>query len=165
MTPMQAGVALLILAAAFAQPASVSAQQSPDRATVSQIYSGQKRLPDFAGRDRKYRDFRTRIINGIKAGPNFAGHYSLIIFGCGASCRSVVLADVTSGRLYDFPLSGEEFPALDLKFKPNSRDVIAHWEDSERCMRELLTWTGSSFTRAGAKDVGDRQVCSDVYDR
>ena len=37
------------------------------------VYNGPKQLPDFAGRDRPYRNYRTRIRNGIQAGPNFAG--------------------------------------------------------------------------------------------
>lgn len=154
-----------IFAAVLTLPTLTLAHPAADRATVSEIYNGPPQFPDFTGRDRKYRDYRTRIVNGMKSGPNFAGHYSFIIFGCGAGCRSVLFGDNKTGRVHSFPLGGEDNMYLDLKFKKDSRAVLAYWEDNERCMRELLTWTGSDFTRSGADDIGGRQVCSAAYSK
>src|SRR5947207_11340321 len=39
----------------------------------SEIYRAPPRMPSFDGRDKEFRMFRTRIQNGIKEGPNFAG--------------------------------------------------------------------------------------------
>ncbi|WP_135417915.1 hypothetical protein [Methylobacterium nonmethylotrophicum] len=158
MMRMRAGFVVLITA--LMAPFSLSAQPALDRTPVSEVYTGPKRLPDFSGSDREYRSYRSRIVEGIKAGPNFAGQYSLIVFGCGTGCRLVMLADVKTGQQYKFPLGGEDDMYLDLKFNISSRTVFAQWENRERCMRELLTWTGSSFARTGAKDIGASEKCS-----
>src|SRR5262245_33590984 len=34
------------------------------------------------------RNYRTAIRSGMKSGPNFAGHYTLVVWGCGTSCSS-----------------------------------------------------------------------------
>ena len=64
-------------------------------------------MPDFRGRDRAYAMLRTRIRDGAKAGPNFAGYLALVEIGCGAGRRVVRVVDVRTGRVLDFPLGGE----------------------------------------------------------
>jgi hypothetical protein len=54
--------------------------------TIKTKYSAKVILPDFKGRDREFNRFRTRIRNGMKEGPNFASHYSLVQIGCGTGC-------------------------------------------------------------------------------
>src|SRR5271157_5772624 len=60
---------------------------------VSNVYVGKVRLPDFRGRDKKSSMFRTRIIEGMGDGANFAGKYNVIQIGCGTGCRSYPVAD------------------------------------------------------------------------
>jgi hypothetical protein len=69
-----------------------------DRYPVSEVYRGPARMPDFQGRDRDAKDYRTRIRNGIKEGANFAGRYKVIQFGCGTGCAFVYVADVSTGK-------------------------------------------------------------------
>ena len=38
-----------------------------------EVYRGPIRYPDFQGRDRNYRSCRTRIVEAMRDGPNFAG--------------------------------------------------------------------------------------------
>jgi hypothetical protein len=72
------------------------------RASLSKIFqlppciAGQLRMPDFLGRDRNYATYRTRIAEGIKVGPNFAGRYAFIEIGCGTGCRFAFVADVST---------------------------------------------------------------------
>jgi hypothetical protein len=54
---------------------------------VLSIYRGKVRLPDFKRRDKQFSLFRTRIIEGIRDGANFAGKYSVVQIGCGTGCR------------------------------------------------------------------------------
>src|SRR2546423_8261349 len=46
--------------------------------------------------------FRTRLREGAKEGVNFAGHYTLVEWGCGAGCLDVGIIDVKTGTVY-FP--------------------------------------------------------------
>ena len=46
--------------------------------------------------------FRTAIRTGAKDGPNFAGHYTIIRWGCGSDCRQFAIVDARTGAVY-FP--------------------------------------------------------------
>jgi hypothetical protein len=39
-----------------------------------------------------------------KVGPNFAGHYIVVQWGCGTSCVMMVIVDALTGKIYDIPL-------------------------------------------------------------
>jgi hypothetical protein len=47
--------------------------------------------------------FQTVIRKGADEGPNFAGHYTVVIWGCGTSCAQFVIVDASSGTVYDPP--------------------------------------------------------------
>jgi hypothetical protein len=127
------------------------------------VYKGVKKLPDFQGRDKEFASFRTRIRDGIKHGPNFAGHVSLIVFGCGSGCSEVFAADVTTGQVYGFPLGGEDNPYLHLAYKAGSRLVTAHWMKDDRCVRQKLLWEEDGFAASAVSDVGDQEVCDALW--
>ena len=40
-------------------------------------------------------------------GPNFAGHYFAIRWGCGSQCVSMAIVDAKTGMVYDPPLSAK----------------------------------------------------------
>nr|WP_315218414.1 hypothetical protein [uncultured Flavobacterium sp.] len=76
--------------------------------------------------------YKSRITEGYNAGKiDFAGHYILIIWGCGTGCISGAMVDIRDGKVYDIPLdeetayygcySEEDERAL---YKPNSRLFI-----------------------------------------
>lgn len=46
------------------------------------------------------RMFRTAIRYGAKMGPNFAGHFTIVFWGCGAGCISLAIVDANSGDVY-----------------------------------------------------------------
>jgi hypothetical protein len=50
-------------------------------ATVS---TAEPRSPRFVGHDA--RSYRTVILEGSAKGVNFAGHYTIVHWGCGSSC-------------------------------------------------------------------------------
>jgi hypothetical protein len=41
----------------------------------------------------------------VSEGPDFAGRYALVTWGCGTWCWNVVIADVVAGRVYDAPFA------------------------------------------------------------
>ena len=89
--------------------------QSSQAMPMDRIYRGPIVLPDFKGRDKAFANYRTRISEEMKTGPNFAGHYALVIIGCGTACRFAYVADVSTGQVYDFPYGGEENYDMDLR--------------------------------------------------
>ncbi len=74
--------------------------------------------------------FRTRLREGSKAGVNFAGHFSLVGWGCGTGCMSVAVINAKTGAVY-FPKELYAFGVWlfsddgeVLTFKPDSRLLI-----------------------------------------
>ncbi|MBI1761863.1 MAG: hypothetical protein HYR56_10545 [Acidobacteria bacterium] len=47
--------------------------------------------------------FRTRLREGAKLPPNFAGHYRLVRWGCGAECMVGALVDLRTGQVFKPP--------------------------------------------------------------
>jgi len=52
---------------------------------------------------RKDRMYRTRLTEAAKEKPNFAGHYILTAWGCGAGCLMGAVIDANTGKVYGFP--------------------------------------------------------------
>ncbi|MGE8127680.1 hypothetical protein ACQKQD_11945 [Methylobacterium sp. NPDC080182] len=146
--------------AAPSAPTVATQPKAPDFAAYAVApYRGPIGLPDFRGRDRQHASYRTRILAGAKAGPNFAGHLTLVPIGCGAGCVFVPVVDVQTGRVFDSPLGGEDQLSLDMKYQVNSRLIAARYIAEDRCKFEEIVWTGSSFQRGAVKDLGEREVC------
>lgn len=129
------------------------------------IYHGPRHAPNFTGAGRKFWPFRTSIRSGFSEGRQFAGHYVLFATGCGAGCRGVTLGDLTSGRIYDFPLGGEENYMLQFKVVPFSRLAKVSWEilgdTGTKCVFEDVILTANTFThRRTAVKVGN---CPEWY--
>jgi hypothetical protein len=58
------------------------------------------------------RQFRTVLKGGAAMGPNFAGAYTVVIWGCGTSCQTGAMIDGRTGRVRPLPQSlarGAEF--------------------------------------------------------
>ena len=50
--------------------------------------------------DPMAREYRTVIRSQMRLGPNFAGHYRVVVWGCGSSCAMFAAVDLNSGRVY-----------------------------------------------------------------
>ncbi|HLL74902.1 MAG TPA: hypothetical protein VK421_06520 [Pyrinomonadaceae bacterium] len=51
-------------------------------------------------RTRRDRRYRTRLREGAAEGPNFAGRYTLVYWGCGTGCAEVAVVDAKTGLVY-----------------------------------------------------------------
>lgn len=71
---------------------------------VSEEFEGFPALPDFPSSPEML-EFATVINNGSKTGPNFAGHYTIIEWGCGSNCQSGVVVNAEGGAIYNLPIS------------------------------------------------------------
>jgi hypothetical protein len=69
---------------------------------VSTVYKGPHAPVDLSS-NPEARAYRTRLREGAKKPPNFAGHYVLVDWGCGTQCTVYMMVDVRNGRVFDAP--------------------------------------------------------------
>lgn len=69
--------------------------------TVVNLYKGIPAKIDLTS-NRHAKEFRTVLREGAKKGSNFAGHYTLVEWGCGSSCQSHAIIDTKNGKVF-FP--------------------------------------------------------------
>jgi hypothetical protein len=99
-----APVALLVLLATrggSAGGATPADPYTPEQFPVAVVFKGKPASPILKSKEALL--FRTRIREGAKSGPNFAGHYTLISWGCGTSCQQYALVDAVNGHVFDLP--------------------------------------------------------------
>jgi len=89
------------------------------------VYQGILKKPDFTSNPES-KMFITRIQKGCENGINFAGHYTLIYWGCGTACQYGVLVDRKTGIIYDGYTS-----SLGSEFKKESKYIIFNTGDEE----------------------------------
>src|SRR5690349_16279502 len=77
-------------------------------------YKGEPAPVNFASH-KDARTFRTRLREAAPTGPNFAGHMTIVLWGCGTSCQMVALIDARDGRV---------------AFGPNASLGAKYWLDS-----------------------------------
>jgi hypothetical protein len=155
----------LVFAAIFALAlsSSASADTFSDHPATDVMKKSEKIfLPQFNGRDAAYRNFRTRITNGLKEGPNFAGHFALIGIGCGTSCLFAYVADARTGEVLSFPYGGEENYEMRLEYRLESRLVRVTWADldSGACVTHEIVWTGAAFDLIGETRTKRENFCN-----
>jgi len=90
-------------------------------------FSGKPVATVIAGEQARY--YRTRIRLGAKDGPNFAGHYTVVTWGCGSGCLWFAVVDARTGRVYFNPKAANvsTVPSQDedsLQFRIDSRLVV-----------------------------------------
>lgn len=87
--------------------------------------------------------YRTRISEGAQEPPNFAGHYTIVTWGCGASCKGLAIVDARNGQVYTPPevyaviqMPSQENKAL--QYRVDSKlMIIEGWRVSARS-RQML---------------------------
>jgi hypothetical protein len=144
------------------------AQLSPrDAAAFSRYavaeYAGPIVRPDFNGRDRSARMFRTRVLDGVSEGPVFAGRLAVALFGCGTDCSMGYVIDVSTGRVFPLPVGGENQPDLSLLYVKDSALMRANWNSApadtttNHCVYQDFVWTGAAFRPLPSRD--DSRPC------
>lgn len=126
---------------------------------MDRAYTGPLVMPDFKGRDKNYSNYRTRITKGMQKGPNFAGHYTIIVIGCGLGCRFAFVGDVATGRVHPFPHGGEEHFMMILDYSVTSNEVAVRWETPHGCLQENIVWDGANFTSKAFRWIAPRKEC------
>ncbi len=130
----------------------IAAEANPPRFEdypATEIFKGSPAAPKLRGPGDRL--FRTKIREGAAKGPNFAGHFTIADWGCGAGCVSIAIVDAKDGRIYDAPFQalawGMAFmKAEPLAYKLDSRLLIARGcPEEENCGSYFYEWTGTQF--------------------
>lgn len=132
----------------------VSAQVKESSAWTFEHYSV---VADFYGTTAKpilatryERSFRTEIQTQAAKGPNFAGHYTVAKWGCGAPCLSFVIVDARTGSVYNpgFPVACADKNVVDssVDFRLSSRLIVAtSISRAGVCGYNYYVWNGSTL--------------------
>lgn len=147
---------------AVASAKSNFTRPNPASYPVRVRFAGKTVMPDFRGRDREFNSFRTRIRDGMREGPNFAGRYTLIQIGCGAGCSFVMVADNQTGRPASFPRGGEEHMYLSLDYRRDSRLVAAQWlnNGTSKCVAEFFDFDKDAWKSISKTEIGNEEACN-----
>jgi hypothetical protein len=99
--------------------------------------------------------FRTKIRDGIEAGPNFAGHLTIVEWGCGSSCVSIAIVDAKTGSVNDGPFNILGYGAIldyadgkdePLSYKHDSRLLVVRGCPEDRnCAEYFYEWSGAGL--------------------
>ncbi|TSC76031.1 MAG: hypothetical protein G01um101431_1049 [Parcubacteria group bacterium Gr01-1014_31] len=85
-------------------------------------YTGPRANVDFETSPAAAKIVGPRIIDGLTYGPNFAGHYTVIEWGCGASCQMHAIVDAKTGAIVEYSLGS----AFSLQYRLDSRLLVAN---------------------------------------
>ena len=99
------------------------------------------------------RRYRTVLREGAGEGPNFAGHFTIVQWGCGTNCWQAAVVDAKTGNIY--PLPSIRHPGMDyfesdwLHFRRDSRLLIMCTNCREwliwNCDQHYFVWNGMDF--------------------
>ncbi len=95
------------------------------------VYDGKPAKVDFDSMP-ELRNFYTLITEEASKGPNFAGHFTFIQWGCGTSCLSYAIVDAISGKIVLFkPVLENSIPSYNVNSRLltfNEKDEFRHLE-------------------------------------
>lgn len=148
---MRAGITFTAIMA-LATPALGASLPAFADLPAKPVYSGPLAQPDT--RSAAVKAYRSRIIDGARQRPNFAGHYRLVEWGCGTSCVMGAVADAKTGKViplpfsvccYDGPMGEPGWSAI--KFKLTSRLILFRGQRDEEGANgtHYYEFTGDAF--------------------
>jgi hypothetical protein len=70
---------------------------------VDEIFGGPPAAVDFTG-NAPALEFKTTIRQQAAKGPNFAGKYTVVSWGCGSACQQNAVIDAKTGRIVAYNL-------------------------------------------------------------
>ena len=122
---------VLLLGSPLLSAQSIPARPSFDNYPVKQIYKG---IPAAPRLDHDQEMFRTMIRRGAASEVQFAGHYTVPQFGCGAECSAFAIVDSITGTVYDgFTIS--ELPNKWLEKQPGDQPLRIQFVSSSRLLK------------------------------
>lgn len=144
-------LALLVAVICSCYPVAAQQELPFNQYPVSSIYHGKPAPAQPRSADALR--FRTVITEGAKKGPNFAGHYTVVEWGCGAACASFAIVDALTGRVF-LPSYSVGFESSDGQFYQesglhyqldSSLFVIQGAPGQNAYAQYLYRWTGNEL--------------------
>lgn len=110
----------------------------------------------------------SRIRAAVQRCPNFAGHYTVASWGCGAECAAYVIVDNLSGEIYEPPeiSRGISLGVGGPEFRPDSTlMVVANCPEPKvyglkGCNRQFYRWNGSRLLLIGSEPMTEKGKAS-----
>jgi hypothetical protein len=128
------------------RPASIREEQAKiprfEDYPVSETFEGKPAPVDLSSHPDAP-NFETRLTEGAEKGPNFAGHYTVIEWGCGTSCQVNAVVDAKTGAVYWGPTT-----AVGSNYRINSNLFIANPQEGEEIRWvsiEYYKWENNKF--------------------
>jgi|ERR1019366_1215816 hypothetical protein len=117
-----------------------------DRYPAGKVYKGHPAPPKLV--TAEHRGFRTVLRNGAKKGSNFAGHFTVVEWGCGSNCIAMAVVDAITGVVYD-----RDMPQMNdsgicgAQYKVTSTLFVVETSPTPNgdCEPEMYRWDGSHF--------------------
>jgi hypothetical protein len=115
-----AALAVCVCAAASSTPGALAQSRGASRGAraprfedypVREVYKGP--VAPVRLDSRRARMFRTRLREDSRTGPNFAGHYTVVVWGCGTGCAQMGVVDSKTGRVYFPPVEYMDIPDME----------------------------------------------------
>jgi hypothetical protein len=110
--------------------------------------------------------FRTVLRQGAARGPNFAGHMTIVEWGCGSSCVEWAAVDAKTGKVFRLP-DADYLETLHVgagmsgvNFRSDSRLLVLAGSPRENSAREglhIYLWRDGGFV--ALKHLPRAQVC------
>lgn len=95
---------------------------------VNEIFKGKPTKPILKKNSQEWH-FKTNINNGASQGVNFAGHFTIVEWGCGTICQEYAIVDLQNGKVY-MPQGKTGRTSYGLIYKTNSNLLITDPIDS-----------------------------------
>ncbi|HEY9403645.1 MAG TPA: hypothetical protein VIQ24_13355 [Pyrinomonadaceae bacterium] len=109
---------------------------------VREVYRG--RIAPVILDTKRARRFRSRLREDSRQGVNFAGHYTVVFWGCGTGCAQLAVVDAKTGRVYWPPVEYTDIPP-----EPSQADPAHH--PNFRPGSKLLVLTRSHYDARGSR--------------
>jgi hypothetical protein len=96
------------------------------------------------------KSFRTVIREDESMGPNFADHYTVAIWGCGAGCVMFSIVDAITGKVYDFSEGSvswydEKDGGVDCRQDSRVIHVIGSLHEGDNSADRWYLWDGAKL--------------------
>jgi hypothetical protein len=117
---------------------------------VKEIFKGKPADPKLSTPEA--RRFRTQLRVQARGGPDFAGHFTLARWGCGAGCVFVAVIDSTTGDVY-FPLAFQD--GL-LTLDGGRRTITCHHSSDFQLDSELFVFQGTPVLKGSVEGKAGR---------
>ncbi|HWE52623.1 MAG TPA: hypothetical protein VG273_22715 [Bryobacteraceae bacterium] len=144
-----------IIAGLFGLTVAVAASNPRfDDYRTGDIFKGKPAEPVL--RTAVQKKFATQIRRQSVLPANFAGHYRVADWGCGSSCVSIALIDLTTGNVYEGPFSTLGYgPAYryeggseELEYRVSSKLLIVRGcPEDKNCGTYYYEWKGDRFNQ------------------